>query len=239
MYGDYMNIDIMNSVEKNDVISFVGGGGKTSMMFNIAFAAKKLGLKVLVTTTTKIFVPEKHCYDKIVLRETISRDDMVVTHGITVLGGNVINGKIIALNENELHEFIKKSKFDLVLIEADGSRRKSLKAYKEHEPAVPIYSNKVFAVISLDSIGTNIDERYVYNSKRVSEILSKEYGSIITSEDIINLVESEQGLFEKMQSKSKFLILTKCVNKERKDQFDFIVARLREVDDSIKVFQNY
>jgi len=234
-----MNKNIVSSIEKKDVISFVGGGGKTTIMFNIAFAATKLGLKVLVSTTTKIFVPEKHYYEKIVLRETIQSDVIGTLSGITVFGSHISSGKIIGSSEKELRNYIETESFDLVLIESDGSRRKSLKAYKEHEPVVPVFSNKVFAVLSLDSIGVTIDERYIYNSKRVSSILSKKVGSVVTKEDIVNLINSEAGLFEGLYSKEKFLVLTKCVNKERKDQFEFISNKLRSLDDSIKVYMNY
>ncbi|MGB3365895.1 MAG: selenium cofactor biosynthesis protein YqeC [Acidaminobacteraceae bacterium] len=234
-----MNKKIMNSIEKKDVISFVGGGGKTTIMFNIAFAAAKLGLKVLVSTTTKIFIPEKQNYEKIVLRETIHGETIGTHSGITVFGGHINKGKIIATSEKELENYIESQNFDLVLIEADGSRRKSLKAYKDHEPVVPVFSNKVFAVISLDSIGVIIDERYVYNAKKISSILSKNDGDTITKEDIVSLINSKYGLFKGFASKEKYLVLTKCVNKERKDQFEFIKDKLRGLDDSLKVYMNY
>jgi len=234
-----MNKDILNSIEKKDVISFVGGGGKTTIMFNVALAASKLGLKVLVSTTTKIFIPESHYYEKIVLRETIQGDMIGRCAGITVFGRRLSKGKIVDTSEKDLKEYMESEDFDLVLIEADGSRRKSLKAYKEYEPLVPRYSNKVFAVISLDSIGVAIDERYIYNSKRISKILSKVEGSVITREDIVDIIKSKDGLFEGLSSKDRYLVLTKCVNKERLDQFEFIRHKLNDFDKNIKVYMNY
>ena len=43
--------------EPRGVISFVGGGGKTSLMFHLAGLLELSGLRVLTTTTTRIFVP--------------------------------------------------------------------------------------------------------------------------------------------------------------------------------------
>ena len=40
------------------VISLVGAGGKTSLMFRLAHELSLTGDSVLTTTTTKIYVPE-------------------------------------------------------------------------------------------------------------------------------------------------------------------------------------
>lgn len=234
-----MNKDIMNSIKKNDVVSFVGGGGKTSIMFKIAFEAASQGLKVLVTTTTKIFVPEDHHYEKIVLRETIDSEKMGSCNGITVFGEKSINGKIIASNEDDLKKFIDNGKFDLILIEADGSRRKSIKAYRNNEPVVPRYSNKVFAILSLDCIGKYIEDRYVYNPDRLAKILNKSIASEIRKEDIITLLKSEKGLFENMPLKEKVIILTKAVNKERCDIYKFISHELEKSKFGATSYLNY
>jgi probable selenium-dependent hydroxylase accessory protein YqeC len=39
------------------VISLVGGGGKTSLMYSLARELVSFGKRVLTTTTTKIFMP--------------------------------------------------------------------------------------------------------------------------------------------------------------------------------------
>ncbi len=58
-------------IEKNDVVSIAGAGGKTSLMFRLAEEAKGLGFKVLVTTSTKIFVPDSTQYDRLDLSGTL------------------------------------------------------------------------------------------------------------------------------------------------------------------------
>ena len=59
----YKSFDI--NLTKKEIISFVGGGGKTTTMFSLAEELKAMGKKVLVTTTTKIFVPNEDQFDKI------------------------------------------------------------------------------------------------------------------------------------------------------------------------------
>lgn len=50
-----LNIDI----NKKMIISFVGGGGKTSSIYELGSELSKLGKKVIITTTTHMQMPEK------------------------------------------------------------------------------------------------------------------------------------------------------------------------------------
>ncbi|MBW2491457.1 MAG: putative selenium-dependent hydroxylase accessory protein YqeC, partial [Deltaproteobacteria bacterium] len=46
-------------LEGGSVVSLVGGGGKTSLMFKLARELSMAGDTVLTTTTTKIFEPSR------------------------------------------------------------------------------------------------------------------------------------------------------------------------------------
>jgi len=53
--------------ETDQVISIVGGGGKTSLMFLLAHAFQAKGLNVISTTTTRILNPTPRQTGEIVL----------------------------------------------------------------------------------------------------------------------------------------------------------------------------
>ena len=57
MHGYTNNLEEILCLEPRGVMSFVGGGGKTSLMFLLARQLVRSGMRVLTTTTTKIFVP--------------------------------------------------------------------------------------------------------------------------------------------------------------------------------------
>lgn len=231
--------NITKSLEIGDIISFVGGGGKTTLMFRIARALADSGYKVLVTTTTKIYDVDDHMYEKYVLRETISTVKHGKTTGITVFGDKIENSKLIGASPEALRDYIDFEGFDFVLIEADGSKKKSIKAYKNHEPVVPKYCNKVIAVISMDIIGCSLTDSYVYNPEALSQILDKSIGSDLNASDIAKLVVSEKGLFQKNDDKKKIVFLTKCYNKEKNRIAHSIIKDIKDKDEDITVYTSY
>ena len=67
-------IDTFN-IKNKDIITIVGAGGKTSLMFSASSLFRK-NYKVLVTTTTHIYVPDKNLYDEMIMLSDI-KDDKV------------------------------------------------------------------------------------------------------------------------------------------------------------------
>ena len=53
-----MNISRAMGLQEREIISLVGGGGKTTLMFRLA-GELALQRKVVVTTTTKIYRPSR------------------------------------------------------------------------------------------------------------------------------------------------------------------------------------
>ena len=110
-------------LNRKDVVSIVGAGGKTTMMFKLAEELRQNN-KVLVTTTTKIYFPSDEKYDFICTdKEKFSKYISMKENGIYVLGVGVNKeNKILGLCERELS--LLESHFDYVLIEADGAKEK-------------------------------------------------------------------------------------------------------------------
>jgi len=117
-------------------------------MFQIGKELKEQ-YKVLLTTSTKIFKPDEESYDYIYTSiEDYKYDD--IKNGITVLSKdiNYENNKLIGIDDNILGEVI--DDFDLVLIEADGSRNLPLKGWKRHEPPILSKTTKTIGIIPIN-----------------------------------------------------------------------------------------
>lgn len=61
------------NIKNKDIITIVGAGGKTSLMFSASSLLRK-DYKVLVTTTTHIYVPDKNLYDEMIMLSDIKDD---------------------------------------------------------------------------------------------------------------------------------------------------------------------
>ncbi|MDO7205691.1 hypothetical protein Q5M85_17895 [Paraclostridium bifermentans] len=68
-------------IKENDVITVVGAGGKTSL---ITYLSKQLSSEysVLLTTTTKIYIPKSSDYNNIIL--TDKSNTFILDKGITL-----------------------------------------------------------------------------------------------------------------------------------------------------------
>lgn len=87
--------------------------------------------KVLVTTTTHIYIPDKSIYDEIIMLNDFPNENYHSIlqnnkNGVYVIGNHIVNNlKIKGLTFDMLDEIIHY--FDIVIIEGDGSKEKVLK----------------------------------------------------------------------------------------------------------------
>ena len=63
-------------MENGGVVSLVGSGGKTTLMFHLAREFASAGDSVLTTTTTKIYQPSQHQSTCVV---TTGSEDLLIT----------------------------------------------------------------------------------------------------------------------------------------------------------------
>lgn len=200
-------IKIFNINGNKELISFVGAGGKTTTMFSIAQELKNNRKKVLISTTTAIYNPKGN-YDYYFLKEI--NDEFSPQNGsITILGETVVEGKLRGISSDKIDKINETNIFDFILVEADGAKKKSIKAPRELEPIVPNTTTKTIGVIGLDSVGKIINDENVHRVDLFIEITGKEINHKIDEEDIIKLVLHHNGLFKDSKGE-KILLLNKC-----------------------------
>ncbi|MBP1919227.1 selenium cofactor biosynthesis protein YqeC [Youngiibacter multivorans] len=177
----------------NEVIAITGTGGKTTLMFSLARQLSK-GRKVLATTTTKIMLPSRNEYDRLYVDiEELKREEGKFEFGLVVAGGPVnSDGKLTSISDEDLGKLLPF--FDTLLIEADGSRMKKLKAWRSNEPVVPSFTSKTIGIIPITCLGMRIDGEHIHNFDLFGEFLSGEKS--VTMEVLKRLVLSRDGLFK-------------------------------------------
>lgn len=222
-------------IEENEIITVVGAGGKTSFINYFAdFYRDKL--KVLLTTTTKIYVPSD--YDNIIL--TIDGTAIPsICHGVTVCGSYINNeNKVVGINSSILDEIV--DKFDLVLIEGDGSKRKRLKGWNDGEPVVYHKSTKIIGILDITSFGMNINEENIHRLDIFKKIASVDTynissNSTVSLENLKNIVLNPNGLFKNYSGK-RVLFINKVENEKYKNLAIKLIKNIKEYESEIEIF---
>lgn len=187
--------DLLN-IYKNCVVSIVGAGGKTSFMFNLAQELKPDN-KVLLSTTTKIYVPTIKQYDFMSIgKKNFLRCCTSSKKGIYIYG-NAINNetKITGLNEEVLLK--KLYDFDYILIEADGSKGKPLKGWRENEPVIFKGTNMTVGIIDIACLGKKINSNNIHRVDKFLEITHSHLNEKVSLNHLLPLILHPNGLFKK------------------------------------------
>ncbi|WP_434290266.1 selenium cofactor biosynthesis protein YqeC [Clostridium botulinum] len=186
--------DILN-LKKRSVISIVGAGGKTSLMLNLSEELRPYN-KVLSTTTTKIYTPNKTSYDFMCIGEkNCYIYDHLRKNGVYVYGKFInSDNKLIGFNKNFLDEKFKY--FDYSILEADGSKKKPIKGWRDDEPVICKNTNKTIGVLDITCINKIINDFNVHRVSYFLKITNGKLGEKISIPMISSLVTHPLGLFK-------------------------------------------
>jgi molybdenum cofactor cytidylyltransferase len=80
-----------------------------------------------------------------------------------------------------------------LLVEADGSRQKPLKAWAEHEPPIPAFADLVVQVVGLSGLGKPLTEQYVHRAEKFAALSSLPIGENLSPEAILKVLTHPLG----------------------------------------------
>ena len=145
------------------MVAFVGGGGKTSLMFALA---KALPGRVVVTTTTRIFAAQMKLATAVLsiteignwqLKPPIPNLQAILDkHKHCLVIGQVRGDKALGVPRELPGQLLARPDVDFVLVEADGSRMRPIKAPAAHEPVIPLETTLVVPVVGIDALNGRI-----------------------------------------------------------------------------------
>lgn len=190
-----MNLKDLLNLKKGDVISIVGAGGKTTFMYSLAEELRGEN-KVLVTTTTKIYMPHNKYYDFVAINENnFNKYNCEKANGVYLYGSHLNEeNKIIGLDTELLKAQLPY--FDYVLVEADGSKRKSIKGWKDDEPVISKDTHKTIGILSIDALGKKVNTENIHRLCEFESITNSKENEIITEKQLTSLVFHNKGLFK-------------------------------------------
>lgn len=214
-------------LKSGDVVSIIGAGGKTSLMFQLAEEARDAGMKVLVTTSTRIFIPRPDQYRAIDLRGEGFSPSQMTGAGIYVVGvSDAESGKMCGVTDDEVVAF--KENFDLILIEADGSAQKPLKGWKDTEPVISPQTTKTIGVLDIQTIGQAMTSELIHRLDIFLELVGAGAGQQVSLNHLKAIVTHKNGLFEKAQGSIQ-LFINKVETRLHQSDAQWLKQRLKGV----------
>jgi len=201
-------------VSNSSCIAFTGAGGKTTALFQLAREVAQAA-PVIVSASSHLGAWQTSLADRHIA--AVSLDDLqeLKKHlsGVTLITGDFDSGRTAPLEADMLewlNDFCKGHTLPL-LIEADGSRQKPLKAWAEHEPPIPTFVEQIVTVAGLTGIGKSLNAQNVHRPEIFAGLSGLKMDEAITPEALTRvLIHPEGGLKNIPVSARKIILLNQA-----------------------------
>ncbi len=187
-------------IRAKDVVALTGGGGKTTLMFRLADELVAAGRSVVTTMTTHIFVGQMaRAPGRLVLSgagallaqlpAALAEHRHVLIAGATVVEQDKVEG----IPPSLIQRVANHHAVDVVIVEADGSRRLPFKTPATHEPVVPPAATVVVPVVGLAVLGRPLTAAHVHRPELVAALTGAQLGDPVTPEMVATVLAHPSG----------------------------------------------
>lgn len=178
------------------MVAAVGGGGKTSLVFRLAFEAQERGIPAAVTTTVKFTRPAGLPMPPLAAAEpggAAERCAAALAAGgaVTLVSGEGDRGRLLGFAPGEVDRLREPGR--IVLVEADGSAHRPFKAPAAHEPVIPGAATHVVVCAGLQALGRPLDERWVHRPELAARLCGLQPGQQLTAEAMAAVLLHPEG----------------------------------------------
>jgi molybdenum cofactor cytidylyltransferase len=205
----------VSPLNKNGIFAFVGAGGKTTAMFQLARELQSSIVNrqssIILTATSHLGVWQIPLADRHIVAETPAPIEAVEhgLNGVTLITGPIEGERTTPINETTLRwlrEFCGYHNLPL-FIEADGSRQRPLKAPAAHEPPIPDFVDTVVVVAGLSGVGKPVTDEFVFRAERFQEISESPDEQIVTPEMLMRVLVHPEGGLKNIPSQARRVAL--------------------------------
>jgi probable selenium-dependent hydroxylase accessory protein YqeC len=196
-------------LKNSGVVSLVGAGGKTSLMFRLARELARDGETVLTTTTTKIFEPSPDQATRVILAESASALTAQV-HVLLESQPHICAAAARLPGQRKLGGFLpeivddirNRQLFRWIIVEADGAAGRPLKVPADHEPVVPACTTHLVGLVGLNGVGRPFNDQWVFRRRQFSELTGLEPDAEITDIAATHVLIDKNGIFKNAPDKA-------------------------------------
>ena len=207
------------TLEKGEVVALTGAGGKSSIMYRLAGELSRNGAKVLLTTTTMVYLPEHGAVHRLLIADEQGLTEQlrrgIKPQEIVAIGSGVREGKLIGISPQFTDTLAEMAVADYILVEADGAAGLPFKAPDTHEPMIPQSSMLVLNVVGLDALETPLAAKYCHRPALIASICGLPLGAMLDAKAIADVMFSTEGGRKNIPRGAQWLpVINKIDNKE-------------------------
>lgn len=186
------------------VVSIVGGGGKSALLFALG---RELPGRVLLTTTTRIFTAQlRRSPIALSTAELGWRDAVANVAKFSLLVGEIEGEQAKGIPVELVPELVAFTGVDHIVIEADGSRMRPVKAPADHEPVVPPSTTHLVVVAGIDALRGPIAE-VAHRPERVSAVTELRQDAKLSPEALGLLLAHPKGGLKSLPDDAHAVVL--------------------------------
>ncbi len=214
-------MQLQNAFRINDTacLALTGSGGKTTALFQLARSLSGPGARpVIVSATTHLHINQIKLADSHWTGNKPGDFSSSVLNqgGVILITGPVDGERTSGLDDptiHWLHEFCLQHALPL-LIEADGSRQRPLKAPSEDisqsasgEPPIPDFVEAVAVVAGLSGLGQPLSDDFVHRPEVFARLSGTDMGATISLEGLLRVLTHPQGGLKNIPGQARRLVL--------------------------------
>jgi probable selenium-dependent hydroxylase accessory protein YqeC len=206
-------VDLVTSLNLQDsrVIALCGAGGKTALLSALVPAfARNASEQILATTTTKFGSDEANGPWRAC---RVANAEAILALGARYTGPVLAyrdrhrdRDRLLGFSSNTIDAVARTRCYTRIIVEADGSRRRPLKAPDSHEPVLPASADTVITVAGLSGLGRLLDDAAVFRPQIWSALSGQTCGVPITPQALARVIVHPDGLMRGAPPHAKRLI---------------------------------
>jgi molybdenum cofactor cytidylyltransferase len=192
-------------VGNHELISIVGAGGKSTVLFTLGRELAQAGCRAILTTTTRMArdqVTEPACWsiDPSAAEGSLSAGSSLFVAVATV------PGKVTGPTPDGVNRLFLETTADYVVVEADGARSMSVKAPAGHEPVIPDQSTLVIVVAAIDAVGRRIDQ-VAHRPERVAALAGTTESDVLSISRLASVLMHADGGLKSIPEKARVAVV--------------------------------
>ena len=205
---------------RRELVSLVGGGGKTSSLFALGH---QLQGHTAMTTTTKMGSERDGGFPVLLAPSDDELQAAFGRHNEVLVWRDRSKRKASGVTPEHCDRWFDLAAIDHVVVEADGSRQRPFKAPHNFEPVVPSRTTVLVACIGADALGRVIADQ-CHRPMRVAAIAGCSPYERLTPERAATVLLSDRGSKKALPRGARFAIAIHRVDDQSRELVDELVA---------------